>query len=154
MTLCPWARQFTLLASGECPCTNCKSIWIRASAKLLNVNVQARTDLYNASLLRRGDICHIYAHTDIKDTLRSPYIFQADYELSLSCLSLSRSSLSPPLRHEQDIQETFWPLLSFLNLLPSPNVYTSYEITFCSFSLSLCFLTCSLAVSSHYFGCL
>ena len=25
MTLCPWARHFTLLASGECSCTYCKS---------------------------------------------------------------------------------------------------------------------------------
>ena len=33
MTLCPWARHFTLLASGECPCTYCKSLWIRASVK-------------------------------------------------------------------------------------------------------------------------
>ena len=33
MMLCPWARHFTLLASGECPCTYCKSLWIRASAK-------------------------------------------------------------------------------------------------------------------------
>ena len=33
ITLCPWARHFTLLASGECPCTYCKSLWIRASAK-------------------------------------------------------------------------------------------------------------------------
>ena len=32
MTLCLWARHFTLLASGECPCTYCKSLWIRASA--------------------------------------------------------------------------------------------------------------------------
>ena len=28
----PWARHFTLLAS-ECPCTYCKSLWIRVSAK-------------------------------------------------------------------------------------------------------------------------
>ena len=34
MTLCPWARHFTLLASGECPCTYCKSLWMRASSKL------------------------------------------------------------------------------------------------------------------------
>ena len=27
------ARHFTLLALGECPCTCCKSLWIRASAK-------------------------------------------------------------------------------------------------------------------------
>ena len=33
MTLCPWARHFTLLFSGERPCTYCKSLWIRASAK-------------------------------------------------------------------------------------------------------------------------
>ena len=33
MTLCPWARHFNLLASGECPCTYCKSVRIRASAK-------------------------------------------------------------------------------------------------------------------------
>ena len=39
MTLCPWARHFNLLAPGECPCTYCKSLWIRASAKWLNVNV-------------------------------------------------------------------------------------------------------------------
>ena len=39
MVLCPWARHFTLLASGECPCTYCKSLWIKASAKWLNVNV-------------------------------------------------------------------------------------------------------------------
>ena len=39
MTLCPWARHFTLLALGECPWTCCKSLWIRASAKWLNVNV-------------------------------------------------------------------------------------------------------------------
>ena len=39
MMLCPWARHFTLLASRECPCTYCKSLWIRASAKWLNVNV-------------------------------------------------------------------------------------------------------------------
>ena len=32
-TLCRWARHFTLLASGECNCTYCKSLWIRASAK-------------------------------------------------------------------------------------------------------------------------
>ena len=25
--------------SGECPCTSCKSLWIKASATLLNVNV-------------------------------------------------------------------------------------------------------------------
>ena len=31
-----WARHFTLLA---CPCTYCKSFWIRASAKWMNVNV-------------------------------------------------------------------------------------------------------------------
>ena len=36
-TLCPWARH--LLASGECPCTYCKSLWIRASAKWQSVNV-------------------------------------------------------------------------------------------------------------------
>ena len=35
----PWARHFTLLALGECPCTYCKSLWIRASAKWLNVIV-------------------------------------------------------------------------------------------------------------------
>ena len=35
---CPWARHFTLLVSGVCPCIYCKSLWIRASAKLLNVN--------------------------------------------------------------------------------------------------------------------
>ena len=31
----PWRvpGHFTLLASGECPCTYCKSLWIRASAK-------------------------------------------------------------------------------------------------------------------------
>ena len=29
----PWARRFTLLASGECPCTYRKSRWIRVSAK-------------------------------------------------------------------------------------------------------------------------
>ena len=29
--LCPWARHFTLLASGKCPCTSCKSLWMRAS---------------------------------------------------------------------------------------------------------------------------
>ena len=40
MMLCPWARHFTLLSSGECPCTYCTSLWIRASAKWLNVNVQ------------------------------------------------------------------------------------------------------------------
>ena len=34
ITLCPWARHFTLLASGACPCTYCKSQWIRS---LLNV---------------------------------------------------------------------------------------------------------------------
>ena len=28
------------LLRGECPCTNCKSLWIRASAKWLHVNVQ------------------------------------------------------------------------------------------------------------------
>ena len=33
LMLCPWARHFTLLASGECPCTYCKSLWIRVSAK-------------------------------------------------------------------------------------------------------------------------
>ena len=33
MTLCPWARHFTLLALGECPCTYCKSLCVRASAK-------------------------------------------------------------------------------------------------------------------------
>ena len=33
MTLCPWARHFTLFALGECPCTDCKSLWISASAK-------------------------------------------------------------------------------------------------------------------------
>ena len=33
MTLCPWARHFPLLASGECPCTYCMSLWIRASAE-------------------------------------------------------------------------------------------------------------------------
>ena len=39
MTLCPFARQFTLLALGECPCTYCKSLWIRAYPKLLNVKM-------------------------------------------------------------------------------------------------------------------
>ena len=34
--LCPWARHFTLLASGECLCTYCKSLWMRASAKMTN----------------------------------------------------------------------------------------------------------------------
>ena len=34
MTLCPWARHFTLLASGKCPCTYCKSLWIKVSAKM------------------------------------------------------------------------------------------------------------------------
>ena len=29
----------TLLASKECPCTYCKSLWIKMSAKLLNVNL-------------------------------------------------------------------------------------------------------------------
>ena len=29
----PWARHLTLLASGECPCTYCNSLWIRVSAK-------------------------------------------------------------------------------------------------------------------------
>ena len=33
MTLCPWARHFTLLVSVECPCTYCKSLWIRVSAE-------------------------------------------------------------------------------------------------------------------------
>ena len=32
--LCPWARHLTLLASGKCPCTYFKPLWIRASAKL------------------------------------------------------------------------------------------------------------------------
>ena len=40
MTLCPRARHFTLLASGECPC---KSLWIRVSAKGLNVNVHLKS---------------------------------------------------------------------------------------------------------------
>ena len=46
MTLCPWARHFTLLASegGECPCTYCKSLWIRPSAKWLNVNVSTKRE--------------------------------------------------------------------------------------------------------------
>ena len=35
MTLCPSARHFTVLAL--CPCTYCKSLWLRASAKWLNV---------------------------------------------------------------------------------------------------------------------
>ena len=30
------------LPRGECPCTYCKSLWIRASAKWLNVNMQSR----------------------------------------------------------------------------------------------------------------
>ena len=38
MTLCTWARHFTLLASGRMSRTYCKSLWIRASAKLLNLN--------------------------------------------------------------------------------------------------------------------
>ena len=33
MTLCPWARHFTHLPRGECPCTYYKLLWIRASAK-------------------------------------------------------------------------------------------------------------------------
>ena len=33
MTLCPWARHLPYLPRGECPCTHCKSLWIRASAK-------------------------------------------------------------------------------------------------------------------------
>ena len=38
---CQWRcpRHFTLLASGECPCTYCKLLWKRVSAKWLNVNV-------------------------------------------------------------------------------------------------------------------
>ena len=29
MKLCPWTTHFTLLTTGECPCTYCKSLWIR-----------------------------------------------------------------------------------------------------------------------------
>ena len=42
MTLCPGARHFTLLASGECLCTYCKSLWIRTSAKWLNVKCNVK----------------------------------------------------------------------------------------------------------------
>ena len=36
--------NFTLLAWGECPCTYCESLWIRASAKWLNVNMFAEDE--------------------------------------------------------------------------------------------------------------
>ena len=31
--LCASARHLALLATGDCPCTYCKSVWIRASVK-------------------------------------------------------------------------------------------------------------------------
>ena len=33
IALFSWARHFTLLASGECPCTYCKLLWVRMFAK-------------------------------------------------------------------------------------------------------------------------
>ena len=33
MTLCPWQGTSPYLPQGECPCTYCKLLWLRASAK-------------------------------------------------------------------------------------------------------------------------
>ena len=41
----PRRKAFTLLASGECPCTYCKLHQIRASAKRLNINVNETCQL-------------------------------------------------------------------------------------------------------------
>ena len=55
ITLCPWARHFTILALGECPCTYCKSLSIRVSAKWLNGNVIIHQEVQMYT--KQGELC-------------------------------------------------------------------------------------------------
>ena len=43
---------------GECPCTYCKSLWIKASAKLLNVNVKKDAHIIHTNTQFRCTVDH------------------------------------------------------------------------------------------------
>ena len=149
MMLCPWVRHFTLLASGGCPCTYCKSLWIRVYAKWLNVNVNVNVNVGRKGSVDRQRPQTQLSHVDFYiDWTPAP---TAAHTLVLTFVSTERHLLLWPI-------DSWW-LWSRLNnrevgILSMPRwksrkcLHDSYNTTNCSGSyfnyccLSVIFFVC------------
>ena len=94
----------TYLGGGECPCIYCKSLWIRASAKWLNVNVMKDLNLNYCT----GKRTSLVSLTDYLDQESQETTSMAELSVQEALTSCCRQSVLDVLSSEWGLQWLAW----------------------------------------------